>query len=104
MRRTTFSKSSCSAPGEHVLDRRDERRVADDAQLAVDGLTELFESSHAVLRVHLGDVGLEALHLLTRPRRSEPFEDRSDVEARVPDVDGAHHGEARRSLRGTHAP
>jgi hypothetical protein len=40
--------------------------------------------------VDLGDVGLEALHLLGRRRCSELFEHRRDVEARVPDLDVAH--------------
>ena len=50
----------------NVLDRDDQRRVADDPRLAVDDLGELGERLHAVLRPRLGDVALEPLHLLGR--------------------------------------
>ena len=49
---------------QHVLDRRDERRIAYDPQLAVDPATHLRERSHAVLRPHRCNVRLQALHLL----------------------------------------
>ena len=80
---------------QHVLDRGDERRIADDPELAVDGTTQLRERSHAVFRSHAGDVGLEALHLLAGQLCPELVADRRDIEARVPDVDVPHLREAR---------
>ena len=56
IRRTTSCKSILLGVREHVLDRRDERRVADDPQLAVDDPAQLGERSHAVLRAHFLDV------------------------------------------------
>jgi hypothetical protein len=79
---------------QHVLDRCHEGRVADDPQLAVDGLAQLRQRAQAVLGAHLGDVGLEALHLLAGRVWSEMLEDPGDVEARVPDLDVAHRREA----------
>src|SRR4029453_9799945 len=72
--------------GQHVLDWSDERRIADDPELAVDHPTELRERSHAVLRGHVRDIGLEALHLLAGEPRPELVADRRNIETRVPDV------------------
>ena len=52
---------SCSIPSTQLLDRLDERRVADDAPLAVDDVGELVEGLHAVAGAGLGDVGLGPL-------------------------------------------
>ena len=48
-------------PVEELLDRLDERRVADDASLAVDDVGELVERLHAVPGAGLGHVGLGPL-------------------------------------------
>ena len=50
--------SASIAPAE-LLDRHDQRRVADDPRLAVDDVGELVERAQAVLRPRLGDVLLE---------------------------------------------
>ena len=44
-----------STLGKELLDRDDERRIADDAALAVDHRGQLVERLHAVLRPRLGD-------------------------------------------------
>ena len=68
--RSRISFSICVAAlarGEQLGDRHDQRRVADDAGLAVDEVGQLLEGVHAVLRARLGDV---------RPRTSSAASDR----------------------------
>jgi hypothetical protein len=80
--------------GRHVLDRDDERRVADDPAVAVDDLRELREGLHAVLRVRLGHVALELLALLSADPLSRQPLDLVHVDTGVPDVQVRHSGEA----------
>ena len=79
---------------QHVLDRCDDRRASDDPRLAVNGLTQLVQGANAVPCPRRGGVGLEPPQLLARRPCSETIEDAADVQARVPDVDVPHRGEA----------
>ena len=78
----------------YVFDGRDDGRVADDPQPAVATSTQLREGSQAVLRMHVRDVRLEALHPLLGRCPSQLLEDALDFEARVPDLDVAQRREA----------
>jgi hypothetical protein len=57
--------------GQDVLDRRHERGLADDSELAVHRPTELREGAQAVLRVDVDDVRVEARAPFALSRRSE---------------------------------
>ena len=77
----------------HLLDRDDERGVADDPALAADHRRELREGSHAVLRVRLGHVALEELSLLATRAWPQERGDRLDVDPGVPELQVRHPGE-----------
>src|SRR4051812_14975835 len=79
-------------PGHDVLDRDDERRVADDPELAVDDLGQLRERSRAVLRPCLREVALEHLALLRGASLGGHGGDVVEVDPRVPDVQVRHAG------------
>ena len=93
---------ACSPSGRRTSSssRHDQRRVADDPRLAVDGLGQLVEGREAVLRAGLGDVLVQALLLLGRGLRRELRNDLLDVDAVVPEIQVPHPGVARASPRG----
>ena len=95
-----MNSSSCAASlsPASVLDRDDQRRVADDPALAVDHLGELAERPQAVLGPRLRDVLLEPLALLARGLPGEALDQVVDVEARVPEVHRPHPGEGAHRL------
>ena len=76
-----------------LVDRHDQRGVADDPPLAVDHVGQLLEGVHAVLGARLGDVGLPLLQLLGVDPAGELLERLFDRQARVPDIEVAHAGE-----------
>ena len=78
---------------QQLLHRHDQRRAADDSQLAVHPLGEAAQRAHAVLGVRLGDALLRSLHRLAA-QLLHPGHHRRDVEARVPDLQVAHRGES----------
>ena len=85
--------------GQDVLDRRDERRVADDPQLAVDRPAQLRERAQAVLRAARSRRSRWRRFIcLPEAAAPEALADARDVEARVPDVDVPHLREARHRL------
>ena len=90
-------------PGRDVLDRDDERWVADDPALAVDDLGQLRERPRAVLRPCLGDVALERLALLRVAPLGGHRGDVVEVDPRVPDVEVRHAGVLVHRRRGTRA-
>src|SRR5579862_2571165 len=74
--------------GDKLLDRDDQRRVADDPRLAVDEFRQPAERAQVVFGAPLCDVTLDlpavsSSHLAT-PARCELI----DLEARVPDIEG----------------
>jgi hypothetical protein len=79
--------------GQQLRDRHDQRGIAHDARLAVDDPGQPRERPETVLRPRLRDVALELLAELLARRLPPALEDRTDVEARVPDVEGSHGGE-----------
>ncbi len=83
---------------QHVLNRRDQRGVADDPQFTVDRSTELGERPHAVLRSRLGQIGLHPTPCLDGQLGRETLNDPVGVQTCVPDVDVSHHRKARHRL------
>ena len=80
--------------GRHVLDRDDQRRVARDPALAVDDLVSFANAfrlsfDRALARLRSNTLPLLAGALLSRQRG-----DLVDVDARVPEVEVGHRGEA----------
>ena len=71
--------------GDQLLDRHDQRRVADDPRMAVDEVGQPVERPHAVLRTRLGDVAIEALALLGGRLRGPLPGHVLDVDARIPE-------------------
>jgi hypothetical protein len=87
----------CLHIGEELLDRLDQRRVADDAPLPVDLGGELAQRFHAVLGARLGHHllgGLDSLGLELRPELADGV---IDVQVRVPHV---HEGLPRERAHG----
>ena len=72
-----------------LLDRHDDRRVADDAGLSVDDLGELRERPQAGLRLRLRDVAVMALELLARRALREERANVVNVQARIPELEVA---------------
>ena len=81
-----------AAVGE-VLDRHDQRRVADDPRLAIDDRRELAERPQAVLRARLGDVLLHHLAALGARRALKLGEQRLGIDPRVPQIERLHRRE-----------
>ena len=79
--------------GPGVSDAHDERRIADDSQLAVHDARELVERLEAVLGAGLGDVLLGALQDLRAQTLGHRSEHALDLDTRVPDVEVPHLGE-----------
>jgi hypothetical protein len=78
-----------------VVDRHDQRRIGDDAQLAVDLVGAFREHPHAVAGPRLRDVLLRLLRLLLAEPVSgdlfaDPAHDLLDVHVVVPGIESAH--------------
>ena len=82
----------------------EERRIADDPQLAVDDLGQLAERLQAVLRPCLCDVLLRRLICFADRHLLDPRDELVDVEARVPEVEIPHPANPAHRLAGTPAP
>ncbi len=91
--RTKASISASGGAAGQLLDGDDQRRVADDAGLAVDEVRQLGERLEAVLGPRLGQVLLGALRLLRLGQRRHTLQGLLDVQARVPEVERPHSRE-----------
>ena len=78
-----------------VVEPDDQRRIGDDAPLAVDVARELRERLHVVAAERLGDGLVEALAHLAADLRAQLRHQLLDLEAGVPDLEIAHPGELR---------
>jgi len=75
-----------AAAGE-VLDRHDQRRVADNPRLAIDDRRQLAERPQAVLRPRLSEILLHQLAALDARGAPELTDQRIDVDPRIPQVE-----------------
>ena len=76
-----------------LVDRDDQRRIADDPCPAVDDLGELAGGPQAVLRARFRDVAIQALQLLRAPAPGPEPRQVVDVDPGVPEVERPHLGE-----------
>ena len=89
---------------DQLVDRHDQRRFADDAQLAVNLAGQLRERPHPVLGTGLREVAAEAGGFLLAGGRFPTSCDRLHVDLRVPDLEVAElgHPPHRRPVLGRH--
>jgi hypothetical protein len=73
-----------------LLDRRDQRRFADDPDLAIDLVGQLLHGPQAVLAAGLFEVPLEEAEATLVDLRAHDLQHRLHVEPRVPDVEVPH--------------
>ena len=87
--------SSCAVGvAEQLLDRHQQRRVADEFELVVDAVRELGSSLEPVFGLGLGDGALEPLHGGPSCLLTEQGHGGVDIEPGVPDVQVSFAGEA----------
>jgi hypothetical protein len=75
-----------------LLDRDDQRRIADDPHPSVHVLRQLPEGSNAVLGLRLVEVAFDPAEASLVRLRTQRLERRIDVDPRVPDLEVAHRG------------
>ena len=84
-----LGQSPATARREELLNRDDQRRVADDASLAVDDLGQLGERPEIVLHPLLGEVAFDPVETLRAHFPGPLLHDRLHLQPCVPDVERA---------------
>src|SRR5579862_4706609 len=98
------------AGSDELLDRDDERRVADDSTLAVDEGGQAVQGAQVIFRARLRDVAFGPGHVPGLHLSAPACRDLLDLEACVPDVERAgsseppHRKTVRASCREAHPP